>query len=187
MKTYYILLVLGLGLFMSCEDSESASDEFSVDGKTYIISSYVLSEGVDSDGDGVYSFDIFNEQNICGVYNYFISFLEGEKIYHPGWAGYSIKVEENEDGDLTQVITCGFLDGILPTWEQNQNTINVFDGLTNDLILTGNISGDGQSISFDVPFEMTSLTIGDFNQILAESGNIIEYADNVKITYTLDQ
>lgn len=187
-KTIYLLLAVTIFL-SSCENSNETetTSQFSVDGKSYKLTNYILNQSVDTDGDGLFSFDIYEENNICIAGDTELLFNTNAKIYHPAWVGYRLEVNEGENGVMTQSVTCGFLDGILPNWKQSDNQLNVYDGLSDDLVLTGLISEDGQSITFDVPYDMTALTVGEGNQILTEEGNIINYEENVQLIFTLNQ
>lgn len=186
MKKYYILLVLSIGLFISCDDSESAPANLSVEGKHYALTNYILSKPVDLNGDGIYSFDIFDELSVSECQFYSIFFKEDGKVTHPGWGfGIRLLVEEDEWGTLTQEKSCGFLDGLLSPWEQDSNIINIFNSISNDFELNGIVSDDGELITFDAPFNLTSLFFLGDNKILTESGDVIDYQDDVTIIYTL--
>lgn len=85
MKNIASLCILLTVLFSGCEDSEPSSEtlsDFAVDNKTFVISSYILNDAEDLNGDVVYSFDIFDEGPLCST-SYTISFVS-EKTPHPG-------------------------------------------------------------------------------------------------------
>jgi len=158
MKNFtYLFALLSLFVFFSCDDDDgnaptTNTEEFSVENKVYRISSITLNEPVDIDGDGVYSTTILEELACTGIGGYSIAFNQ-EKILHPAYTGYALKVETDANGNPVQVFSCGFLDGILPFWQQNGNTIIFYYDTWESPSIIGELSEDGQQITFNATWD----------------------------------
>ncbi|WP_127845664.1 hypothetical protein [Psychroflexus aestuariivivens] len=180
-KFKFLFLILSLFL-LSCEDDDSEKAiDLSVEGKTFELSSFILSESVDLNNDGVFTTDVCDEDGDC---YYQISFSDGGTVKHPAAVSYHFRVEENSNGELEQNFRCGHWDHYFPTWKLDNNTVSII--YDNEVDLEGTITDDGQTITFDVPIEKSPfLSDGSYRSILTESGDVIEYEDSMKMIYTL--
>jgi len=185
-KLTFLFTLLSIFVFISCDDDdgnapETTTEEFSVENKIYRLSSFILTEAVDLNGDGIYSFDLVEEEDPCSISFYKINFFE-DKSRHPAWVSLSLQVDVNSNGILEQKSPCGVLDGISPNWQQNDNTIVFYYDTWESPDIVGELSDDGQQITFNAANNSGALFYRD---ILRADGSVIEYQDNIKLVYTL--
>lgn len=187
MKNFTLLLAFcSVFVLMSCDDDDdnapSANTEaLSVENKIYRLSSFILTEPVDLNRDGIYSFDLVEEEDPCSISFYKINFFQ-EKSRHPAWVSLSLEVDVDENGILEQKSPCGVLDGISPFWQQNDDTIIFYYDTWESPDILGELSEDGQQITFYAANNSGALFYRD---ILREDGSVIEYQDDIKLVYTL--
>jgi len=185
MKNFnFIVLLLSFFILISCEEDDTVNQstaDIAVDGKTYRLSSLVITEPVDLNNDGVYSMDIFDENPCNGNFSYIISFND-EKSLHPAWTGFALRVESDSNGNPEQLGLCGFLDGILPFWQQSDKSVIFYYDTMESPDIVGQLSDDGQQITFNASFDSGAIFL---RQILTQDGTEIIYQDDIKLTYTL--
>ncbi len=129
----------------------------------------------------MYSTDIFDENPCNGNFSYTIWFND-EKSLHPANTGFALKVESNSNGSPEQLGLCGFLDGILPFWQQNDDSIIFYYDSLESPDIVGQLSDDGQQITFNATFDSRAIFL---REILTQDGTEIIYEDDIKLTYTL--
>lgn len=185
MKKFNLLIaLLSICILISCDNDDNVSQSTAnttVQGKTYRLSSLVITEPVDLNNDGVYSTDIFDENPCNGNFSYVISFND-EKSLHPAWTGFALQVESDSNGNPEQLGTCGFLDGILPFWQQNDKSLIFYYDTTESPDIVGQLSDDGQQITFNASFDSGAIFL---RQILTQDGTEIIYENDIELTYTL--
>ena len=181
----FLFTLLSIFFLYSCDDDNSnqITEEFTIEDKTYRLTSLILTEPVDINGDGIYALDIFDENPCLDTFSYSLYFLE-EKSIHPAWTGFALKVEPDSNGVLEQIATCGFLDGVLPFWQRNGNTLIFYYDTWESPDILGELSDDGQQITFNAASDSGALFK---REILKEDGTVIEYEDNIKLIYTLEE
>lgn len=136
----------------------------------------------------MFSLDLFDEVSfddgtLCVPGTAVISFdPETQKTRYDSAVGFSLQLN-NENGILSKDFLCSVLDGPPPTYIQKNNQIEIISPFTDDVVNTGTISNDGESITFQIPINQT--VFGPGAPILTANGDIIEYWDDVILTFTL--
>ena len=173
------LLYLSSILFLFANCSDNTMNSILVDGATFVRTNYVLEVPVDVNGDGVFSNDVLTELD-CGA-DYMI-FQPGETVSNPTFHGFGLQVDDDGNGNLSQSMSCGIGDGLLPSYRQVDFEVFLMYG--DEIELTGELSNDGTKIEFRVPRSKLiglSLSGGD---ILNQNGTVTNYDGDAIITYT---
>lgn len=150
-----------------------------VDGATFARTNYILEVPVDINGDGVYSIDVLSEFD-CGAAR--LTFEPGENVPNPTFDGFGLRVNDDGNGNLTQSISCGIADGILPTYQQIDDEVHLLYG--DEIELIGELSANGQRLVFKVPREKLLGFFFSGDDILNPNGTVTDYSGGAIITYT---
>lgn len=185
MKNLIIILFLAV-IQYGCTSNNNSINIPSIDGATFVQTSYVLETAFDINGDGLFSNDIY-EEITCGTDAMRFNF--GETVWNPTHSIVSLRVTDDGNGNLSQTAFCGHLDGSLPTYSQVENQITIeYTGSASfaGVVVTGILSDDGDTLTFN--FSNDLLWAFNFNipenQILNQNGSITEYESGAIVTYT---
>tara|TARA_R110001632_G_scaffold29662_12_gene78619 strand:+ start:6466 stop:7020 length:555 start_codon:yes stop_codon:yes gene_type:complete len=182
MKNLNIILFLAIILY-GCTSNNNSINLPSIDGATFVQTSYVLETTFDINGDGVFSNDIYEEMN-CGTDT--IRFNTGEKVWNPSHSIITLNVTDDGTGNLSQTAACGHFDGILPNYSQRDEFVDFY--YNEEIIFTGTISDNGNTITFDFPNELLYVFVTGnaftSNEILNPDDSITQYEGGAIVTYT---
>ena len=186
MKNFNLTLAfLSLFFLASCEsDNDTTSPvDFPAEGesKFYRLTSFTLTEAVDANNDGIYSFDLMDEIS-CSHNLHF----NNNKSNNPAATGIDIYVNDDGNGNMEQQFRCTAVTADSPLWLQRDNIIYFyFQGETwESATYIAELSSDNRTLSFEMPIELGPILE---REILRQDGTVIQYQDNVKLTYTLEE
>ncbi|AXG70304.1 hypothetical protein KORDIASMS9_02543 [Kordia sp. SMS9] len=144
-------------------------------GSTWIRTSVMIETPIDGNGDGVFSNELLAEVNCDGV----ILFRDNFKASNPVYDNFFLSVIDDGNGNLSQQISCGIGDGLLPTYTQEGNTIRFCYSGTVEF--TATLSNNEQTMTFVFPSQSVFFS---FNEILRTDGTVESYQGNVTMIYT---
>jgi len=169
--------------FLSCDSDDDATAsivEIEVFGDTFLRTSYVIENPIDTNNDGIFSYDLMEEDN-CGGHS--LVFVSPESISDPTFFLTGFKINTDNNGNNTQDVACVIVDGLGLKYKINGNAIDFF--FNEELQFTGEFSNNGNTITFSWPNEILYiLRLEDsYNDILTEDGTIIDYEGGAIVTY----
>lgn len=167
------LVILVLILMFNCNSND---DESQLDGKTYVMTSFIIDEVVDLNGDGFFSNELLEEDDTQCLSSKLLNFNASQ--VNPVWDYILILNVETINGNLTQVSGCGINDYFrYPDYTIQNNKVTIsFD---NDIHAVGQLDGDNIIFSFDN-------TQGTIQEILNEDNTVTNYQGGVTMIYTLE-
>ncbi len=171
-------------LLLSCNSDDT---NLSLDGQTYVITSYLLDTAMDFNGDGISSNDLLIETPLFSplwldVFNDCLDIeslrFENEGIACPFGGGPILDVEEDDNGDLIQTATCVVLNCLgFTDYSISEDTI-VFS-------VGGEIIKEGEFLNNTMTFTFSPNEVGTF-EFLQNDGTILTYNGSVTMVYTLE-
>ncbi len=184
MKNFILLLAFtSLSFLTSCDNDDETTNpvDFPVEGKFYRLTSLSLTEAVDANNDGIYSFNLMDEIG-CGHSLYF----ENDISNSPAATGIGINVTEDGNGNMEQQYSCSGVTADFPLWLQRDNNIYFyFQGETwESATYIAELSSDNRSLSFEMSMDLGPI-FG--REILREDGTLIQYQGTAQLIYTLEE
>ena len=151
------------------------NDPPAVMGSVWTRTSFVIETPIDGNNDGIFSTELEGEYNCSSVLNFRTDF----KVSNPIYENSMFDVINDGNGNLSQLITCGIIDGLFPVYTQDGNTVNLcFDG---EFLFSGTLSNNNQTLTFN--FTNSDYFFGT-NEILLADGTVETYQGGAVITYT---
>ena len=182
MKKIIYTLIFSTMLF-SCNSNDSILRIPTIDGSVFVQSSYIIETPIDINGDGLFSNDIYQEM-VCGTDA--LSFNTGETLWNPVHSVVSLRIIDDGNGNLSQTAFCNHYDGLLPNFIQRDKFVDFF--YNDEIIFTGILSDDGNTLTFNFPnellYEFISSNNYNANDILNQNGSITQYEGGAIVTYT---
>lgn len=179
MKKLTLLFIVTL-FACDIENTEFPEDNImatSIEGKTYELTSYVIENNVDLNGDNVFSLDLLEEDANCFVDELF--FDENNLFWPPNRSTIAFTIENG-----SQSFYCVQPDSGQLIYSQEEDVINVINN--EQLHYSGVLTDDYNTLTFVIPFQYL-FGFGFFgeNDYLDENGMIQEYVGNATLTYQL--
>jgi hypothetical protein len=170
---------------VSGEEVQESNDCFidlnnlpSVTGTTWLRTSFIIQTAIDGNGDGVYSTELEDEYTCFADP---LIFRDTFIATNPVFNNVMFRVDDDGNGNLTQVISCLIGDGLFPNYSQEGEIVRFcYSGVTE---FTGTLSNNEQTLTF--VFENSEFFFqGTGNPILMPDGTTVDYQGNATITYT---
>lgn len=146
-----------------------------VTGTSWLRTSVTIETPIDGNGDSVFSNELLTETTCSAGFLFRDDFLAS----NPTFDNFFLTVLDDGNGNLSQQISCGIGDGLLPTYTQETNTVRFcYSGI---LEFTATLSNNEQTMTFVLPAQSIFFSS---NEILKEDGTVESYQGNVTIVYT---
>lgn len=172
MRKLILVAILHL-LLVGCNPSEN-EDNLNLEGRTYVITNWIIDRPVDLNEDGIFSTDLVQEKN-C-FWN--LEFTMGDRIPNPLSGSVFGRVVFDENDNPIQTTQCGHGDGAGLVYEIKDNEID-FEW-NNAIIFSGILSENDTKITLLVPNDQLFR-----DEFLYEDGTIGYYEGEVIAVYEL--